>query len=430
MELSKYISILKLEKFTIVYSHISSKVLKINNDLFKNIEGAKISNLPKEDIEKLQQASVLCKSYENQRTQIINENDTASKRSNLMPFVVFLNGSCNLNCVYCGQKHQSIKFDKELYESTISFFKERIKSLQNVKRVSVNWFGGEPLLSVKHIVSLAGKFKEICKRNNLQYASSITTNGVLLTPENYKQLCDASVSSIYVSLDGTSEFHNERRPLRNNKGSFDQIVSNLEGINKLDEHKCDIFLRINIDEHNYDNIEAILLLLKQRGLVSIISGLDIAPIHNWGNDAGSRAIEPMKFAKLKFNLLILSKKLGYIDKMPIPKRGTYVCNTLNPNSTYIDPEGNLFACSEFPLVPAHNDRILGNIKDEDRQFKVDKLTKWYSHDIKSTKCYNCKYLPLCGGGCPKGWEQGYKPCPDYIYTMEERILDVFTEYNK
>ena len=105
----------------------------------------------------------------------------ANERQNLTDeyfFSILLNLDCNFKCFYCFESHTGEYLDDTISQKIISMIDKVSKS---AKKISVDWYGGEPLLSIDRLRFLNSKFMEICNANDIQYCTSITTNGYLLT---------------------------------------------------------------------------------------------------------------------------------------------------------------------------------------------------------------------------------------------------------
>jgi uncharacterized protein len=131
--------------------------------------------------------------------------------------------------------------------------------LSIIKSLSVNWFGGEPLVGKQPLLTLSDAFIERCERASVRYSASITTNGYLLDENTCAQLRDRKVKSAQVSLDGPPEVHNRMRPLVGGRGTFWQIVENMK-------HAINYFgisVRINADKDNFRHTEELLRILAE-----------------------------------------------------------------------------------------------------------------------------------------------------------------------
>jgi uncharacterized protein len=68
------------------------------------------------------------------------------------------------------------------------------------------------------------------------------------------------------------------------------------------------------------------------------------------------------------------------------------CLAIVPRQFVIDPTGDLYKCAAFA---GEKDYVVGNIYEEEmneRYIDMVGLDAWHN-------CKDCKYVPLCGGGC-------------------------------
>ena len=116
------------------------------------------------------------------------------------------------------------------------FEKTFIKFLnQNISKYSslfIEWFGGEPLLAKKYVISIAKKARGICKKINIPFLSSITTNGYYLNYAVFSELLDGNVIYFQVTIDGNKKWHDKYRPLKNGDGTYEVIFNNLLSIKR------------------------------------------------------------------------------------------------------------------------------------------------------------------------------------------------------
>lgn len=125
--------------------------------------------------------------------------------------------ACNFRCSYCFEKeHPSIFMSDEIEDSIV----EMVKGNSIAKRISVTWFGGEPLLAFNRIVSITNRLMATGK----EYSAGMISNGYLLSKDIARKLSDLKIRHIQVTLDGDRETHNSRRMLADRSGTFDKIV--------------------------------------------------------------------------------------------------------------------------------------------------------------------------------------------------------------
>ena len=94
---------------------------------------------------------------------------------------------CNLSCGYCSE------FDNHSPPVPLELLKERIDAIHRLRVVNTSLLGGEPLMH-PDIVEIV----RYCNRKN---QVSITTNGFLLTEKLVKQLNEAGLSNLQISID-------------------------------------------------------------------------------------------------------------------------------------------------------------------------------------------------------------------------------------
>lgn len=99
---------------------------------------------------------------------------------------------CNFRCVYCFEKHKKISMDESTIESVKGMISQKLK--QGYSVLSVDWYGGEPLLNMNCIRLLSSYFIQLCRDNGIEYVASITTNGYNFTPDIQHELFELGVA--------------------------------------------------------------------------------------------------------------------------------------------------------------------------------------------------------------------------------------------
>jgi len=131
---------------------------------------------------------------------------------------------CNFDCPYCFEaKHPSI-LSPAVEASVLRVLDDQLPRIDDFH---VTWFGGEPLVGKRPLLSLSDEFIARCEAASVDYGASIITNGYLLTADTCRELQERRVTSAQVGLDGPPEYHDRMRPLANGDPSFWRIVENL-----------------------------------------------------------------------------------------------------------------------------------------------------------------------------------------------------------
>jgi len=285
---------------------------------------------------------------------------------------------CNFRCVYCYEEHKKSIMDDVTAEKIVKYV-ENIAP--KASYLGVSWFGGEPLMEFDRITELTEQFKSICSRNNCIYNAHITTNGYLLNDDIINKLKDLNITKAQITLDGTEEYHNQKRPLSDGKGTYKVIKENI--INLLDGNPdFTIVLRINVDNENIEYIEEL---------------FDIIPEQH--RNRIEIALSNLFQAKKKINLYGLLKKA--IDKTYnySNTENTYqVCPACVINGFSIAPDCTVIPCTHAAEEGYH----LGYIS-EDGKFIINDQSLYYKMKtvsvLDNAKCVNCIKLPMCAASC-------------------------------
>ena len=155
--------------------------------------------------------------------------------------------ACNFGCSYCYQDEYAwpdIILNKDVIDAFYNFIDDRFKN----RRKYITLFGGEPLLPGGQRKKLISYFVQRSVEKQIDLA--VVTNGYLLA-EYLPVFKDARIREIQVTLDGTEEVHNKRRPLRNGSPTFRQIVN---GIDISLREGLPVNLRVVVDKQNIDNL--------------------------------------------------------------------------------------------------------------------------------------------------------------------------------
>lgn len=231
-----------------------------SNKVLIALEENQVAAIPEEFMEVLQEDGYI---IGNEIDELKNIEDLVSKRQNLIDeyfFSILLNLDCNFRCFYCFESHTGEYLNDIVSQKIISMINKISKS---AKKISVDWYGGEPLLSYDRMCVLNNKFMEICAANDIQYCASVTTNGYLLTPLVIEYLKTIPLSHLQITLDGPAETHNVSRPLKNGDPTFDIILKNIK--NAVDQ-RIEVMVRVNVTKINIDRIVELYQAIEGQGL--------------------------------------------------------------------------------------------------------------------------------------------------------------------
>lgn len=321
--------------------------------------------------------------------------------------------ACNFRCIYCfEQGHYGNKLmDKCTQENIVQFVKNQI---QDIKKLNIVWYGGEPLLALQIIENLSLKFIELCNACNIQYNACIVTNGYLLTKEVAKKLKEYKVEFAQITVDGPQRVHDKRRPLVNGAGSYQTIMKNLKEINGI----LPISLRINVDSDNLDDADQVVEQLKEANLLhSVYPYLGLVIPYN-GKYSSDKCLSDNSYSKYNLQFLI-KHRIPLQTTYPIP-RSNY-CGADHINSWVIDDDGYMYKCWNDIAIP---EKAMGNVNYKKTLFKTDLLSDYLLFDPDSVEeCSKCEMLPVCLGGCPHSRTEKRMVCEQRKFYIQDYMVE-------
>lgn len=344
---------------------------------------------------------------------------------------------CNLACYYCYQKHNKTKLDKKICDKIILEIERRLLH-GHYKKLAVDWYGGEPLLVFESIKYLSKRFMDLTSKLNIEYTATMVTNGTQLTPHVVDTLAKLKVKRLQVTLDGPPLIHNKNRPFIGGKQSFEAVMNGI----KIASKEFDISIRINVNQETINGAYELLDILinhnvfsNKRKILPYISM--IGPLTGECSNLTNKTIPVREFYNyvLEFQKEVLKKisNLEVEDVMEIPKPLNRGCGGQNPNSMCISPSGQVFKCG----LDIH-DKSLGASYIWEDYYNHSNYMKWLDlNPFKNDECINCKFLPLCMGGCGKyNFQQGNfyerESCShwnNYLDAILKQIVELKKEKN-
>jgi uncharacterized protein len=382
-------------------SHIIRSILRngINDDELLGKELARGGFLVSEEVDETNRLKALYyKRYQN---------------NNHLHLILMSTEQCNFRCVYCYEKFLRGKMPQEIQNGVFNYVKRRINHLDSI---SVEWFGGEPLLASDVVLGLGERLFHLAKEHNIPFTSSVTTNGYYLTRDLVQKLLSIGIDHYTVTLDGIDKEHDKRRVLREGGGTFSTIIGNLKDLKSTDWN-FKVKFRNNYDPESLEKIDEFLLYLKKNfGNDVRFADINMRPIGKWGgpNDSTLQVCESAD-SSIRWAVLRKAMQNGFPenDLKYYLQPGKYVCYASDPMSFAIGAAGQIMKCT---LELDTNERnIIGQVK-EDGFWEIDyeKLALWVLGDGNGdTGCKNCYFAPACqGAACAKArFDTGHSPCP-------------------
>lgn len=308
--------------------------------------------------------------------------------------VIMTTEDCNLGCKYCTESgfHSTRSMSERTAERVLESLIGELKT-NGTRRLTVDFFGGEPLMNPKPIEVIAPVLRNFCTENDIELLLRVTTNGTLLDRGTFDFLRRATIDKVQVTLDGVGAIHDYRKPTVTGEPSYNRIVRNLR---ECDEDYPKLQVRINVDKHNIGSVHDLLGSLaalrksySKQSLRVYVSPTELSfnPADDWNEQVFSPREKADAFCYIWDRMMGLGLPIDYIPTY-------YPCGTLTEWATVIGVEGEIYCCSGLAGVPEFQ---RGSIFSEG-QIPSSTHLRLLTEDVWR-QCISCKYLPLCGGGC-------------------------------
>ena len=301
---------------------------------------------------------------------------------------------------------------KETVEQSIKF----IKSMKS-KRLNITWYGGEPTLCIDIIEEFTKKLRESFGSDNLN--STIVSNGYLLDRSLAIRLKECGVSAVQITIDGPKHIHDMRRKLKSGEGTFEKILKNIEEIFSI----LQVTIRVNVDKTNLKNAMDLLSYLNEKGILNK-ANFYLAPINETDQVRNANCINPMEFAQLERQLYKSYSPNKYRE---IPRATFGLCGAVSPNSFIISSNGKLYKC--WDEIGRENSEI-GSVYDGITN--PDVYFSWMTYNIEkyNPECSECKFMPLCYGGCPhqNRCKTSQGNCLTFKHNCNEVLKDLYRDF--
>jgi uncharacterized protein len=302
--------------------------------------------------------------------------------------------SCNFACTYCVEEgiRGPVFMEDGMAHRAADYIIAKCSEYGSEK-ISLTFYGGEPLLNMPAIRTVARRLADFSGANAIPMEISLSTNGVLLTPDIIRELKPFGLKGAKITLDGPQETHDKNRPFRNGKGSFDILVANVAAAADL----IDIMVEVNFDDANVMRIPELLDYLVKIEVVKKISSIIFNPISSTPKDReglrpsteSDRPFLSRETARHMIELQTAALGRGFPVRVGVV---AHMCEMIAKKTSFIiDPHGDLYRCGG---LAGRKEFGFGTLGEPEHDPYLG-LELW-------KRCAHCALAPLCGDGCPFG----------------------------
>ncbi len=169
---------------------------------------------------------------------------------------------CNLNCSYCvlGDFYDGFEIRNNNHIDTQSAIKLLkyifdLKIKNNKDKLTLSFYGGEPLLNIYFIKEIVNVVRQLNFEKKLDITYNMTTNAVFI--HKHIHFLVENEFDLLISIDG-NEKNDSYRSYRKNKGnSFQQVIENIDMIQRDYPDYFDKYIHFNAVLHNRNSVREI-----------------------------------------------------------------------------------------------------------------------------------------------------------------------------
>ncbi|MEW6413485.1 MAG: radical SAM protein [Candidatus Zixiibacteriota bacterium] len=296
---------------------------------------------------------------------------------------------CNLSCPHCYSSAVKVS-DGEL---TTDECRHIIDYLSQIEVETIGWTGGEPFIRKDLEDLIAYAYDQGIK-------SGITTNGIPLTAKRVENLKKLHLSSLQISLDGSTPERNHNIRLASAK-EFHMVI---DGIKRSLDAGLPVYLAMIISRASMDDVLDYVDMARELG-VKTIRYCCFVP-HGGGTD--DEISRKMSFGDRLEDLALLMEKLVVLDNPrvlpdvafgPLPPAYDFHKCKAGSEAFYISSKGDVYPCTSLLF-----DRfIVGNVRQKSladilTDPKMTEIAR-YPRETIDGHCRECPYFKVCRGAC-------------------------------
>lgn len=344
------------------------------------------------------------KEKKNQLKQIEEYRKQLMRCPQLKSLFIEMTLNCNEHCRHCGSWCGDVKMKDQLTDDEIKDFLKQLKvdcEKRNMPLPFLNITGGEPLVR-KGMVEL---MKYV--HDELGYHWGMTTNGLLIDKKMAKNLKDAGMYSVSISVDGLEETHDW---FRQSPGGYKKAIQAL--INLKEQNFGHIMATTVVHKRCLGELDELYLEMKKLG-IDCWRVVNVEPIGRAKNnqEIGLNGID------YKYIIDFIKKHREEDQEMEVSygcnhylgleyekeiRAWYFLCNA-GIYTAGVQYNGDIGACLDIERLP---ETIQGNVRKDNLMdvwenkfeiFRKDKTTN-------SPECKNCKKRDFCAGGGFHTWD--------------------------
>lgn len=437
MKISKYSFFFDVDNAEFyIYNTLSNALIEIDEELYSSLLNYKNNNLnivldeiDKESREILISKKVFTKNYLDDFLYYKSILNTQRGATSFMHLTVAPTMDCCFSCHYCFEKYKTSNYmSEDVMDGIINY----LNSLNSKPELKLTWFGGEPLMALSQMErfyeKLVTKYKEPLNSN-------LITTGFHLNENAIDVIKRLGIQQVQITLDGLKETHNAIKNLSECTDVFNKVLDNVALLLSLSD--VHVVFRVNLTKKNKHEYVRLYQYLQKR--FQDFEHKGISPAFVMDRGCHQENVVDDFFTSKEIAPFVLDLYNNYQVHSPFlryPSRFFNECAIRNKMSMSFDPEGYAYKCWE---VIGNKEYAIGRINVDGKLGNINEVVlnrHLYGADpIEDPTCSECRYLPICNGGCPiqrieNLFEGGKNYCCTFWKGNLEKLLKVHLQLRK
>ena len=381
--LMKYLLEVEVEDGLLIYNVVTSEMVLLDSSEAETIENLPSDYCPamdpliaghfivKEDFDESKVVSEL--------RAVLRKLDVAER---VTGFTILPTTECNARCFYCFESnHKHCTMTESLASDVVKYITDMCKS----KKVSLGWFGGEPLVAHKRISQICAALRE----KGIEVRSSMVSNGYLFDHDLIqKAKSEWNLGSVQITLDGTEDVYNKTKAYMNPRDNpFQRVLGNID---ELLDNGIIVSVRLNVTDKNAADLSKLVDELaarfaKKKGFTcyahAVYEDVGFEPL-SYDNDVKEQVNSQTVMLDSKLEELGLLGKMGRLPYLRIRN-----CMADNDSCRLIYPDGTIGKCENMS-----SDMCMGDIY---KDITDPEMNEQYNTSVVLDGCKDCFLYPHC-----------------------------------
>jgi uncharacterized protein len=306
---------------------------------------------------------------------------------------------CNMACSYCFQQRmfpdEQPVMSEEVLRRTLDWFVTQGRG----HPLTVQYFGGEPLLEWDKIMLAHGILRESVAQGLIPaFRETITTNGTVMSEQRARWLVDEDVDVTF-SFDGPPEVNDTLRLLKSGRGSYESAA---RGLRRWIDAGGASSILMTATPHNVTRLpEYVRWFVEESGLAPVVVGINSPQPTAEGWETGGSLLADAIWQVWRY---CADREIRFHGP------GTFIPFHLRSTRPQSDACVDAAADGDDPAWPmyvsADGRRSLCLVHHRDHRVEVDEPVpahpsgqRWHTGPDPLAECDGCIASQTCGGPC-------------------------------